>query len=61
MEMYTNIFKCKLTEVHEVFSSTSTISIDAVKDIAFVFHLDVLEYEVPNCAGMVRVFYTRYH
>jgi hypothetical protein len=54
-------FKCKLTEVHEVFSSTSIIHVNAVKDIAFVFHLDVLEHKLPNCAGMSRVFYTRYH
>jgi len=32
-----------------------------VKDIAFVFHLDVLEHKLPNCAGMSRGFYTRYH
>jgi hypothetical protein len=61
MERYTSIFKCKLTEVHKVMSSTSTIHINAVKDIAFVFHLDVLEHELPNCAGMSRVFYTWYH
>jgi hypothetical protein len=46
--------------VHEVSSSQSTISINAVKDIVFVFHPDVLEYELPNCVGMSRVFYTRY-
>jgi len=61
MERYTNIFKCKLTEVHEVLSSTSETHVNAVKDIAIVFHLDVLEHELPNCAGMSRVFYTRYH
>jgi hypothetical protein len=61
MERYTNIFKCKLTEVHKVLSSTSEIHVNAVKDIAIVFHLDVLEHELPNCAGMSRVFYTRYH
>jgi hypothetical protein len=54
-------FKCKLTEVHEVFSSTSIIHVNAVKDIAFVFHLDVLEHKLPNCASKSRVFYTRYH
>jgi hypothetical protein len=60
METYTNIPKCQLTEVFEVLSSVSTISVNSVKDIAFVFHLDVLEYELPNCGGMSRVLYTRF-
>jgi hypothetical protein len=60
IEEYTNVSKCQFTEVHEVSSSISTIHVNAVKDVAFVFHPDVLEYEIPNCAGMSRVFYTRY-
>jgi hypothetical protein len=47
--------------VHAVLSSISTIQVNAVKDIAFVFHLDVLEHKLPNCASMSRVFYTQYH
>jgi hypothetical protein len=33
---------------------------NVVQDIAFVFHINDLEYNLPNCAGMSRVFYTRY-
>jgi len=44
MERYTNIFKCKLTKVQMVLSSTSTIHVNEVKDIAFAFHFDVLEH-----------------
>jgi hypothetical protein len=60
MEKYSNLLKCRLSEVCELCSSTTTINIDMVKDIAFVFHVDTLEYDLPNCAGMSRVFYTRY-
>ncbi len=38
----------------------SVISVHLVIDIAFIFHADVLEHELVNCAGMVRVFFTRY-
>jgi hypothetical protein len=60
IETYSNTLKCRLTEVLEVRSSSSTINVNAVKDIAFVFHINVVEHEYPNCAGMSRVFYTRY-
>jgi hypothetical protein len=60
IESYTNMLKCQFTEVHEISSAISTVSVNAVKDIAFVFHPDVLEYDLPNCGGMSRVFYTRY-
>jgi hypothetical protein len=55
------VLKCRLTEVIEVRSSLTTIDVNAVIDIAFVFHSNTLEHEYPNCAGMHRVFYTRYH
>jgi hypothetical protein len=32
-----------------------------VLDLAFVFHANILETQYLNCAGMVRVFFTRYH
>jgi hypothetical protein len=60
IESYTTILKFQFTEVHKVSSEFSTISNTAVQDIAFVFHPDVLEYDPPNCAGMLRVFYTGY-
>jgi hypothetical protein len=61
MELYNGVVKCRLEEVFEVRSSLSTINHSLVKDIAFVFHFNVLEYDLPNCAGMSRVFYTRFH
>jgi hypothetical protein len=57
---YSNVLKCRLTEVYELSSSFSTIDSNLVMDLAFVFHIDALEYDVLNCAGMSRVFYTRY-
>jgi hypothetical protein len=30
-------------------------------DLAFVFHADMLEKQYVNCAGMTRVYFTRYH
>lgn len=61
LELYSNVIKCRLKELLEVCSSATTINKRFVKDIAFVFHIDNLEYDLPNCAGMSRVFYTRYH
>jgi hypothetical protein len=43
-----------------VCSSSSTIHKGSVKDIAFVFHINILENDHPNCAGMSRVFFTRH-
>ncbi len=60
IESYSNVLSSRLTEVLEVRSSLGTIHVDAVKDIAFVFHINILEHEYPNCAGMSRVFYTQY-
>lgn len=60
IDKYVNVHKCRLTEVSEICSSSSTIHVNDVKDIAFVFHVDTLEVDLPNCAGMCRVFYTRY-
>jgi hypothetical protein len=58
IEFYSNVLKCRLKEVFEVRSSSTRINKKIVKDIAFVFHINVLEYDLPNCAGMSRVFYT---
>ncbi len=60
IDSYSNVLKCRLTEVYELSSSLSTIGSNLVIDLAFVFHIDALEYDVPNCAGMSQVFYTRY-
>jgi hypothetical protein len=57
---YSNVLKCRLMEVFEDCGSVSTISASNVHDIAFVFHPDVLETKFANCAGMSRVFFTRY-
>jgi hypothetical protein len=37
-----------------------TINVCNIIDVAFVFHANTLEKEYVNCAGMSRVFYTRY-
>jgi len=60
IESYRNTLKCRLMEVLEVRSLLTTIHINTVQDIAFVFHINIIEHECPNCAGMSRVFYTRY-
>jgi hypothetical protein len=60
IESYSNVLKCKLAEVFELCSLSTTINACSVKDLAFVFHIDTLEHELPNCAGMSRTFYTRY-
>jgi hypothetical protein len=60
IELYSNVLKCRLKEVLEVRSSSCMIHKNVVQDIAFVFHINDLEYNLPNCAGMSRVFYTRY-
>jgi hypothetical protein len=46
--------------VFEDCVAVSIISVHSVQDVAFVFHPDVLERKYVNCAGMTRVFYTRY-
>jgi hypothetical protein len=60
VQSYGNLRKCGLKEVLEQGSSLSTIDFQSVVDIAFVFHANTLEHEHVNCAGMARVFYTRY-
>jgi hypothetical protein len=60
MEAYSNLLKCRIQEVFEVCSSLATINIRDIHDLAFVFHADKIEKEYVNCAGMKRVFYTRY-
>jgi hypothetical protein len=57
---YSNLLKCRLNEVFEDCIGVSVISINDVHDIAFVFHLDVLEKKFVNCAGMSRVYFSRY-
>ena len=48
MEKYSNLLKCRLSEVSELCSSTTTIkNIDMVKDTAFIFYVDTLEYDLP--------------
>jgi len=56
IESYSNVLKCRIKELFEVHSSSSTIRKESVKDVAFVFHINILENDHPNCAGMSRVF-----
>jgi len=58
---YSNLLKCGLKEVFEDCDAVSVISVHNVRDIAFVFHPDALEKKYVNCAGMTRVFFSRYH
>ena len=60
IEIYNNVFQCKVQELFEVRSSFETIRIGSILDIAFVFHIQTLESKLPNCAGMTRVFFVRY-
>jgi hypothetical protein len=61
VEDYGNLVKCRVKEVCEICSvSSASISVNDVVDLAFVFHADTLEKEYVNCAGMIRVFFTRY-
>ncbi len=43
IEKYSNLLKCRLSEVSQLCSSTTTINIDMVNDITFVFHMDTLD------------------
>jgi hypothetical protein len=47
--------QCKLKEVTERMLLVSMIPAVNVKDIAFVFHADILETDLLDCAGMARV------
>jgi hypothetical protein len=57
---YGNLLKCRIKEVVEDCSTNSVINVCDVRDVAFVFHAKALENDFVNCAGMSRVFYTRY-
>jgi len=59
-DAFTNLIKCQIKEVIEDFSTVSQITVFHVLDLAFVFHANILEMQYLNCAGMVRVFFTRY-
>jgi len=41
----------------DVSSRPNFQHINSVQDISFVFHINIIEHEYPNCAGMSRVFY----
>ena len=59
-QTHRNVQLCKIVEVTERVLSISEISTNLVTDLAFVFHADTLENDLVDCAGMSRVFYTRY-
>jgi hypothetical protein len=59
-ESYSKVLKCRLEEVFELCSSSTTINVHSVKELAFVFHIDTVEHDLPNCAGMSRTFYAQY-
>ncbi len=59
-QTHRNVQLCKIVEVTERVLSISEISTNLVTDLAFVFHADTLENNLVDCAGMSRVFYTRY-
>lgn len=60
VDLYGNLLKCRMMEVVEDCSTVSLINVCDVRDLAFVFHANTLEEEFINCAGMTRVYYTRY-
>ena len=41
-------------------SSLESINSNNIEDVAFVFHTDILEHVLVNCAGMRNVFFTRF-
>jgi hypothetical protein len=57
-EMLHNLQLCKNVEVTERVLSVSLISTYLVKDIAFIFHADVLQYDIVDCAVMSSFFYS---
>jgi hypothetical protein len=57
---YSNLLKCQIKEVCELHSAMVETKINDIIDIAFIFHADTLEKEFINCAGMTRVYFTRY-
>lgn len=60
VESYSNLLKCHVKEVFEVFSPLVNIKIGDIHNIAFVFHANAFEQKYVNCAGMKRVFYIHY-
>ncbi len=59
LESYSNLSRCNLKEVTKQAFAQEIDSAN-VQDIAFVFHADDLESQWVNCAGMKKVFFTRY-
>jgi hypothetical protein len=59
-ETHHNLQPCKNVEVTERVLSVSLISTYLVKHSAFIFHADVLQYDISDCARMSRVFFTHY-
>jgi hypothetical protein len=55
-ELHHNLQLCNMMEVTERVLSTSKINTSLAKGIVFTFQADMLELELVNCAGMVRVF-----
>jgi hypothetical protein len=60
VEANSNLFKCRVKEAFEDCRTLALINVRDVKDLAFVFHADTLEKQYVNCAGMTRVYFTRY-
>jgi hypothetical protein len=56
---YQNVFKCRIREVTKVSHELISLNVTSIQDIAFVFHIDDLEQNFVNCAGMKAVFFTR--
>ncbi len=59
-EYHNYLQQCKSKEVTERMLSVSTIQAVKVKDIAFVFHADIIETDLLDVAGMARVYYTHF-
>jgi hypothetical protein len=60
IDTYSNVLKCWLLNVCELLTSSTTINISSVKDVTSIFHISILEYDLPNCARMPQVFYSQY-
>jgi hypothetical protein len=48
---FENLIRCRIVEVF-LEANPGSIHVDAVVNIAFVFHADVLEKQWVDCAGM---------
>ena len=60
LDLFSNVLLCWVMEVFEMRSSRTSINKSSIIDVAFVFHMKLLETQLPNCAGMSRVFCIRY-